>query len=87
MVSKNVAAVLPRRIKPMLAKLTRHPFDSPEYIYELKWDGMRSLAFIEHGELKLVSRNGRNVTSQFLELANMLEYVGSVGTGFSQNEA
>jgi len=43
---------LPSSIKPMLGRMARQPFDSPDYLYELKWDGMRALAFIEGGELK-----------------------------------
>jgi len=34
------------------------PFDSDEFIYELKIDGFRSLAYVENGKCDLVSRNG-----------------------------
>ena len=34
------------------------PFDDPEWIYELKMDGFRALAVIEHGRAQLISRNG-----------------------------
>jgi ATP-dependent DNA ligase len=34
------------------------PFDSDDYIFELKIDGFRSLAYIENGQCDLVSRNG-----------------------------
>jgi bifunctional non-homologous end joining protein LigD len=37
--------------------LVKEPFDNPEYIFELKHDGFRALAYIENGECKLVSRN------------------------------
>ena len=59
---------LPATISPMLARLTRHAFDSSNYIFELKWDGIRALAFIERGQLRLQSRNLRDITSQFPEL-------------------
>ncbi len=68
---------LPSTIKPMLGRLAREPFDSPKHLFELKWDGMRALAFIESGDLKLFSRNGRNVTSQFPEFADMPAHVNS----------
>ena len=71
------ASKLPSTIKPMLGRMARHPFDSPKHIFELKWDGMRALAFIEGGELKLFSRNARNVTTQFPELAGMPSQVKS----------
>ena len=68
---------LPSTIKPMLGRMARHPFDSPKHIFELKWDGMRALAFVEGGEIKRFSRNGRNVTTQFPELAEMPSQVKS----------
>jgi DNA ligase D-like protein (predicted ligase) len=61
----------------MLGRLARNPFDSTEHIFELKWDGMRALAFIEGGELKLLSRNARNITSHFPELGPMPQLVNS----------
>lgn len=50
--------LLPESIKPMLGRLARRPFDSANYLFELKWDGWRALAFIEDGGLRLMSRNG-----------------------------
>jgi bifunctional non-homologous end joining protein LigD len=43
------------------------PFDNPEWIFELKYDGFRALAYIEAGECRLVSRNGNQFKS-FLSL-------------------
>ncbi len=68
-------ASLPTTISPMLGQLVRKPFDSPKHIFELKWDGIRALAFIEGGELKLLSRNSRNITSQFPELGPMPQQI------------
>ena len=39
------------------------PFDDPDWIYELKMDGFRALAVIEHGRAQLLSRNGHPFTS------------------------
>src|SRR5438876_220485 len=39
------------------------PFDDPNWIYELKWDGFRALAVIEHGRAQLLSRNGHPFAS------------------------
>jgi len=44
------------------------PFDSDEFIYELKIDGFRALAHIQNGQGELVSRNG-NTFRGFAELA------------------
>ena len=45
-------------IKPMLAKLHDEPFDDPEWIFEIKWDGYRAIAEINKKDTRLYSRNG-----------------------------
>ncbi len=70
---------LPASLKPMLGRLVRSPFDSPKHLFELKWDGMRGLAFVEGGELRLLSRNGRDITSQFPELGEIAQQVKAGG--------
>ncbi len=55
----------------MLASLERHPFDSPNYLYELKWDGIRALATVQGGRTTLTDRNGRDITHVFPELAQI----------------
>jgi len=47
------------------------PFDSDEYLYELKIDGFRTLAHITDGKGELISRNG-NVFRGFAELATWI---------------
>lgn len=44
-------------ISPMLATLVDKPFDDPEWLFEIKWDGFRALAYLKKGEIKLLSRN------------------------------
>jgi ATP-dependent DNA ligase len=39
----------------------REPFDHPDYFFELKHDGFRAIAYLQHGECRLVSRNQRNL--------------------------
>jgi ATP-dependent DNA ligase len=39
------------------------PFSRPDWFFEIKWDGFRSLVRIEHGESKLISRNGNEFKS------------------------
>ena len=55
---------IPSNIRPMLARLTREPFDSPDHIFELKWEGIRALAFIEGGKFRLPGRNLLNMNLQ-----------------------
>lgn len=61
----------------MLARLTRRPFDSPDYIFELKWDGVRVLAFVEDGRVRLQGRDLQDVTDQFPELDKLPQQVRS----------
>ena len=45
----------------MRLRLVREPFDHPDYIFELKHDGFRAVAYLQNGESKLVSRNQSNL--------------------------
>jgi bifunctional non-homologous end joining protein LigD len=45
------------RIKSMLLARVARPFDHTDYVFELKHDGFRCVAYIEDGECELVSRN------------------------------
>ncbi len=62
-------APLPAEVEPALATLIEKPFTDLDWIFELKWDGMRVLAAVRDGKAELRSRTGRVVTSQFPELA------------------
>ena len=42
---------------------TRDPFCHPEWLFEIKWDGFRSLVHIDRGVCRLVSRNGNQFKS------------------------
>jgi bifunctional non-homologous end joining protein LigD len=64
---------------PLSRKLV--PFDHPESIFELKYDGFRSLAFIENGRCQLISRNGHPFNS-FTELRKALTTPGNGRTVF-----
>ncbi len=61
-------AVLPRLIRPMLATLRRSlPADQDRYGWEFKWDGVRAITF--GGEVRLVSRNDKDMAASYPELA------------------
>jgi ATP-dependent DNA ligase len=61
--------MLPATIRPMLARQAEEPFDCDDYLFEVKWDGIRCLAFIEAGRVRLQSRRLLDITAQFPELA------------------
>jgi DNA ligase D-like protein (predicted ligase) len=52
----------------MLAKLGE-AFDSDKFLYEVKWDGTRTLAFIESGNHRLINRRGNSTVDRYPELA------------------
>ena len=62
---------LPATLRPMLARLARRPFDSPDHLFELKWDGIRALAFVDRGHVRLLGRNSRDITATFPELSSL----------------
>jgi bifunctional non-homologous end joining protein LigD len=65
---KGEEAPYPASISPMLATLVKEPFDNPEWVYEVKWDGFRILAHIQKGAVKLLSRSGQNYTKNYLPI-------------------
>jgi bifunctional non-homologous end joining protein LigD len=66
---------MPTVIHPMLASLVEDPFDNPQWLFEIKWDGYRSVAFLDGGKARLVSRNQNDMTSQYPELRDLPNYV------------
>lgn len=62
-------------IKPMLPTLIKEPFDDPDWIYELKWDGYRMIAEIRGGNIQLLSRKG-NTFTRFSQLCTSLSKLG-----------
>ena len=64
-------AEMPSRLEPMLATLSEQPFSDPNWLFEIKWDGVRALARIENGTLKLQSRTGIDITKRYPELSSL----------------
>jgi DNA ligase D-like protein (predicted ligase) len=61
---------LPDDLKPMLCRIGK-PFDSPQHLFECKWDGVRALAFVEQDSLRLHSRHRRDLATRYPELAGL----------------
>ena len=55
----------------MLATLVDEPFSDPEWIFETKWDGFRSICFVKNKKSRFVSRNQIDMTPQYPELARV----------------
>ncbi len=62
---------IPTAIHPMLATSIEKPFDDPEWLFEIKWDGYRAVSFIQDGKVRLVSRNQNDLTGEFPELRDL----------------
>src|SRR5205809_30583 len=65
-------ADMPKVIHPMLATLVDDPSTDPDWIFETKWDGFRSVCFVRNGKARFVPRNQIEVTPQYPELAEIL---------------
>jgi bifunctional non-homologous end joining protein LigD len=63
----------PDSISPMLASLVQKPFSDPDWIFEPKLDGYRTISYIHRGKAKLVSRNGIDVSAQYPSITSDLE--------------
>src|SRR5215216_1743152 len=59
--------LMPEGLTPMTAVTGELPA-SDKFSYEIKWDGVRVLAYCEHGHLRLESRNGNDVSARYPEL-------------------
>jgi bifunctional non-homologous end joining protein LigD len=66
---------MPKQLEPMLATLVDTPFSDPEWLFEIKWDGIRALAWVEDGRVELRARSGRVITQQYPELAELPQRV------------
>lgn len=57
-------------IKPMLASPSDNAFDSKDWVFEIKWDGVRAILFKSKKNIKIQSRNGNDITRRYPEIVN-----------------
>jgi bifunctional non-homologous end joining protein LigD len=68
---------LPSSLKPMVASAGRPPGrDLDHWAVEMKWDGVRALAFCENGQTQVRSRTGKDITVTYPELAGLAHETG-----------
>ena len=72
-----VQAVFPRSVEPMQATLTERAFSSADWYFEPKLDGVRAIALIQDGKVKLLSRRGIDATKTYPGVAAELEQQAS----------
>src|SRR5437879_3408004 len=68
---REAVGALPRSLVPMRPRLATRAFNSPEYIFELKWDGIRALAGRDATGLSVTDRSGGDLLSLLPELRDM----------------
>jgi bifunctional non-homologous end joining protein LigD len=61
------------RYSPMLATLAPEVPAGPGWVFEVKWDGYRALAYVREGEARLESRRGNDLTERFASVAKAIE--------------
>ena len=65
-IHRGKKAPFPTNLTPMLATLVDKPFDHDDWLYEVKWDGYRALAFLNKGKVELRSRNNKSFNEKIL---------------------
>jgi DNA ligase D-like protein (predicted ligase) len=78
MPESELGAGFPSLVPPMLAvPATGLPEPEPAWAAEFKWDGVRAVAYLSAGRLRLLSRSGRDMTPAYPELADLADQAGS----------
>ena len=62
-------ADMPAALEPMAATLVEKPPRGADWLYEIKWDGVRAITFLDHEEVHISSRSGLRCERQYPELA------------------
>jgi bifunctional non-homologous end joining protein LigD len=71
-------APMPKDLTPMLAQIGKgEPPTDPGWLFEVKWDGVRALCYIENGKLRMISRNGNVIDRQYPELSILPHHVNA----------
>ena len=71
------AEALPDTIEPMLARSGPLPRDEARFGFEIKWDGVRAVAYSEPGTWRLLARSGRDITPRYPELRALGRALGA----------
>ncbi len=71
--NKGKKEKMPENIEPMLATLVDKPFDEEGWLYEVKWDGYRALAFLNNDITEIKSRNNKSFNEKFYPIYDGLK--------------
>ena len=70
---------MPEHIEPMKASIADRPPRGDDWLFEIKWDGVRAIGFIDREEVRLESRTGNRCERQYPELAVIHHSVAAEG--------
>jgi bifunctional non-homologous end joining protein LigD len=76
-VAAEAGAQMPEHVKPMLARVGPLPLEEHSWAYEVKWDGVRAIAYSSPGAIRLESRNRKEITGRYPELAALNRALGA----------
>ncbi|MGZ3846972.1 MAG: non-homologous end-joining DNA ligase, partial [Flavisolibacter sp.] len=71
--TKGKRSPMPKDVEPMLATLVTDPVTEDGWLYEMKWDGYRALAYMQDGKIDICSRNNKSFNEKFYPLMRTLE--------------
>jgi bifunctional non-homologous end joining protein LigD len=68
---RGIIEDFPTSVKPMLAVPVDKPFDNKDWMFEIKWDGVRSILFLNKSKtiLEIQARSGMTITHRYPEIA------------------
>ena len=76
LLEKGRKAPFPKLMAPMLATLVDEPFDKEGWVYEVKWDGYRAVAYSNKGSVELASRNNKSFNEKFYPVCDAVKAWG-----------
>jgi bifunctional non-homologous end joining protein LigD len=68
---------MPDRVAPMLARIGKLPRNEEDYGFEVKWDGIRTVVFCDHGHIHLQGRNFTDFTPRYPEVRALARDLGA----------
>src|SRR5205085_1559329 len=72
-IKQGARSTMPSDIIPMFATLTDKPFDDKDWLFEIKWDGYRALAYVQNKQVRLLSRKNLSFNEKFAPVVRALE--------------
>jgi bifunctional non-homologous end joining protein LigD len=73
LLKKGKSSSIPKNIEPMLATLVNDPVEEAGWLFEIKWDGYRAIAYMNKGEVNLRSRNNKSFNEKFYPVYEALQ--------------